>query len=221
VDVCPLLEADVYRSNVLARWSQDRFLSRYRRVDDLIGDIRSLGSVSDAAVRALVGVAAADDRAVATLVVALLPLSLSRCAGSRDRVDELIGELAIVIAEAAVEDLPPTRRRLANVLLDRAWAQVRLPARRVREPVVADPVEFGWRLVDPGPDPAEVAVGRVALEGLARSMARADAWQATTVRAWNTAVALAGVEQRSNAERIRMKYARKVLRRALPAELVA
>jgi hypothetical protein len=52
-------------------------------------------------------------------------------------------------------------------------------------------------------------------------MVTAAPWQATTVRAWNTAVALAGVEQRSYAERIRMKYARKVLRRALPAELVA
>ena len=57
-------------------------LSRYRRVDDLIDDIRSLGTASDAAVHALVGAAAVDDRAVATLVVALLPLSLSRCAGS-------------------------------------------------------------------------------------------------------------------------------------------
>jgi hypothetical protein len=129
--------------------------------------------------------------------------------------------MAIVIADAAVSGLPPSRRRLANVLLDRAWAQVRLPARRVREPVVADPVEFGWRLVDPGPDPADVAVGRVALEGLVRSMATAAPWQATTVRAWNTAVALAGLEQRSYAERNRMKYARKVLRRAFPAELVA
>jgi len=221
VDVCRLLEADVYRSNVLARWSQDRVLSRYRRLDDLIGDIRSLGDASDVAVHALVAAAAADDRAVATLVVALLPLSLSRCAGSRDRVDELIGELAIVIGEAAISGLPPSRRRRANVLLDRAWAQVRLPARRVRHPVVADPVEFDWRLVDPGPDPADLAVGRVALEGLMRSMACADAWQATTVRAWNTAVALAGVDQRSYAQRIRMKYARKVLRRALPAELVA
>ncbi len=211
----------MYRSNVLARWSQDPVLSRYRRVDELIDDIRSLGTASDAAVRALVGVAAADDRAVATLVVGLLPLSLRRCAGSRDRVDELIGALAIVIAEAAVSGVPPSRRRLANVLLDRAWAQVRLPSRRVREPVVTDPVEFGWRLVDPGPDPAEVAVGRVALEGLMRSMASAEAWQATTMRAWNTAVALAGVEQRSYPQRIRMKYARKVLRRALPAELVA
>jgi hypothetical protein len=221
VDVCPLLEADVYRSGVLAGWSQDPVLSRYRRVDELIDDIRSLGTKSDAAVRALVGAAAADSRAVATLIVALLPLSLSRCARSRDRVDELIGEMAIVIADAAVSGLPPSRRRLANVLLDRAWAQVRLPARRVREPVVADPVEFGWRLVDPGPDPADVAVGRVALEGLVRSMVTAAPWQATTVRAWNTAVALAGREQRSYAERIRMKYARKVLRRAVPAELVA
>jgi hypothetical protein len=81
-----------------------------------------------------------------------------------------------VIAEAAIAGLPPSRRRLANVLLDRAWAQVRSPARRVREPVVADPVEFGWRLVDPGPYPAEVVVGRVVLEGLVRSIASADAW---------------------------------------------
>lgn len=219
--MCLLLEADVYRSDVLARWSQDPVLSHYRSVDELIDNIRSLGTASDVAIHALVDVAAVDNRAVAALVVALLPLALSRCAGSRDRVDELIGELAIVIADAAVSGLPPSRRRLANVLLDRAWAQVRLPARRVREPVVADPVEFGWRLVAPGPDPADVAVGRVALEGLVRSMARAEPWQATTVRAWNTAVALAGLEQRSYAERTRMKYARKVLRRALPAELVA
>jgi hypothetical protein len=221
VDVCPLLEADVYGSNVLAGWSQNHVLARYRHVEDLVDDVRALGTASDDAVNALLHVGAADDRAVETLIVALLPLALSRCGGSRDRVDELIGELAIVIAEAAVSGLPPSSRRLANVLLDRAWAQVRLPARRVREPVVADPVEFNWRLVDPGPDPSEVAVGRVALEGLVQSMASAKAWQATTVRAWNTAVTLAGLEQRTYAERIRLKYARKVLRRAVPPELVA
>jgi hypothetical protein len=221
VDVCPLLEADVYRSDVLARWSQQPVLSRYRSVCDLIDGIRGLGAESDATVRSLVDLSAADDRAVETLIVALLPLALGRCGGSRDRVDELIGELAIVIAEAAVSGLLPSRRRLANVLLDRAWAQVRLPARRVREPVITDPVDFEWRLEDPRPDPADVAVGRVALDGLVRSMASAEAWQATTVRAWNTAVALAGLEQRTYAERIRLKYARKVLRRVVPPELVA
>ena len=110
---------------------------------------------------------------------------------------------------------------MANVLLDRAWGRVRRPARRIREPSVADPIELSWRLVDPAPDPADLAVGRVALDGLVRSMTSAAASHASTVRAWNTAVSLAEVDERSASDRIRLKYARKVLRRSLPADLVA
>ena len=81
----------------------DQELSRYRSLDELINDIRGLGDESDGALRALLNVAPFDESAVAAVIVALLPLALSRCTGSRDRVDDLISELAIVIGEVAAD----------------------------------------------------------------------------------------------------------------------
>jgi hypothetical protein len=190
-------------------------------VDDLIHEIRALGDGSDLALRALLQSAHRDAHAVEVVIVALVPLALSRCRHSRDRVDELIGELAIVIAEAAREGLPPSRRRVANLLLDRAWGQVRKPARRVREPVMMDAVDLGWRLVDRSPDPADVAVDRVMLDDVVRALQARASSCASVVRAWNVAVSLAEVEERSSSDRIRLKYARQVLRRSLAADLVA
>jgi hypothetical protein len=50
--------------------------------------------------------------------------------------------------------------------------------------------------------------------------AQASSW-ASVVRAWNVAVSLAELEELPTSDRIRLKYARQVLRRSLAAELVA
>jgi hypothetical protein len=220
VDVCDSLESSL-RWRCRGQRLDGRHLGVAVAVDELIAEIRALGDDSDDVLRALLRAADRQGYAVEIVIVALLPLALSRCRHSRDRVDELIGELAIVIAEAAREGLPASRRRVANILLDRAWGRAREPARRVREPVVMDGLDLGWRLVDRSPDPADVAVDRVMLDGLAERLRARASSHASVVRAWNVAVSLADAEERSSSDRIRLKYARQVLRRSFAAEQVA
>jgi len=190
-------------------------------VQQVIELVRRLDDGSDRMLSGLVRAGRHDQRAVEIVIVALLPLALRRRGRVSDRVDELIGELAIVVAEAARDGLPRSDRRVANVLVDRAWGQVRRPARRLHQPVPTDPVEFDWRLVDRGPDPADVATGRVVLEEIRRSLVARRSAQRATIRAWNVAVSLADVDETSRSDRVRLKYARQVLRRALADGLVA
>jgi hypothetical protein len=183
--------------------------------------IRELDDASDLILSGLVRAARHDQLAVEVVIVGLLPLALSRCGRASERVDELIGELAIVVAEAARDGLPPSGRRIANVLLDRAWGRVRRPARRVHEIVSTDAVELGWRLIDRDPDPADLAVNRVVLEELRQSLGAHRSSHRATIRAWNVAVSLADAEVKSTSDRCRLKYARQVLRRSLDAHLFA
>jgi len=188
---------------------------------EMIRQIRVLDDASDLILSGLVRSACDDPLAVEAVIVGLLPLALSRCGRAGDRVDELIGELAVVVVEAARDGLPPSGRRIANVLLDRAWGRVRRPARRVPEIVPIDAVELGWRLVDRDPDPADLAVNRVVLDEVRQSLAAQRSSHRATVRAWNVAVSLADAEVMSVSDRSRLKYARQVLRRSLDAHCVA
>jgi hypothetical protein len=219
VDVCYSLELDIRTGRVLGRQLPETICGAAGSIRDLIGDIRSLGDESDVAIQALLEAAPRDVFAVEVVIVALLPLALARVRSS-EHVDEVIGELAIAVGEAAREGLPPSRRRAANVLLDRAWGQVRRPTRRVREPVVVDPVELHRRLIDRDRNPADVAVDRVMLDAVVAALRTEGSFRAPVVRAWNVALSLCDVEDRSESDRIRLKYARQVLRRSF-ADLVA
>jgi hypothetical protein len=220
VGVCDSLEVDLRWRCGIGRRLDVRHLGVGTSVDELINVIRALGQASDDALRAVLQTVDRDRYAVEIVIVALAPLVLSRCRHSPDRADELIGELAIVTAEAARDGLPPSGRRVANVLLDRAWGRVRKPARRVRKPVVIDAVDLGWRLVDREPDPADIADDRIMLDGMAARLRARSSSCTSVVRAWNLALRLADVEEPSASDRIRLKYARQVLRRSLAAELV-
>jgi hypothetical protein len=219
MDVCYSLELDIRTGRALRRQVAGRTCGIVGSIGELIGDIRSLGDESDVAIRALLEAAPRDVLAVEVVIVALLPLALARVR-SREQLDEVIGELAIAVGEAARDGLPPSRRRAANVLLDRAWGQVRRPTRRVREPVVVDPVQLHRRLIDRDRDPADVAVDRVTLDAVVAALRNEGSFRAPVVRAWNVALSLGEVEDRSESDRIRLKYARQVLRRSF-ADLVA
>jgi hypothetical protein len=218
--MCQSLELDIRTGRAFARQLPEVALGGAESIGELIGDIRSLGDESDVAIRALLEAAPRDVLAVEVVIVALLPLALARVR-SREHVDEVIGELAIAVGEAARDGLASSRRRAANVLLDRAWGQVRRPTRRVREPVVVDPVQFHGRLADRDRDPADVAVDRVMLDDVVAALRTEGSFRVPVVRAWNVALSLCDVEDRSESDRIRLKYARQVLRRSLAAHLVA
>jgi hypothetical protein len=220
VDICRWLELDFYRSDALERWSAEPTLARYATLESLVLDIRALDDRSDDALRALVEIGQRDELAVEALLVALLPLALSRCARA-DRVDELLGELAIVVGELGGCGVPHSSRRVANVLLDRAWGRLRQLRRRVGEPVPFDPLELGWHVRDRVRDPADVALGRVLLDDLLDSLRSRSKPGDPAVRAWNIATRLADAETRSESEQQQLRYARRVLRRSLAFHVFA
>jgi hypothetical protein len=223
VDVCCRLDAEVRQSRALADWAHEPELGKLSSIDELIDRVRQLDADSDVLLASLLRLVRDDRRAVAVVVVALMPLALGRCGRSavNGRADDLVAELALVVAEASKCGLHGSTRRVANVLLDRAWAELRRPARRITEPTAADPSDLARLVVDAQPDPADLALARVQLDGLLHTLATAGPAQAKTIRAWNTAVALADRDERSEAERYQLKYARKVLRRTLRSHVGA
>jgi hypothetical protein len=144
---------------------------------------------------------------------------MARCAKGRVQVDELVGELAIVIGDASADGLADAR--VATRLVDRAWARFRRCEQRSRRSYPCDPVGLTWSLADDGPDPAEWAATRVDLERAIRWLSAPGPTYRSASRAWNTAVSLSAGVERSPSARRRLKYARRQLRRSPVADLVA
>ena len=203
-------------------WREDRRLDRVESVDALVAAIRVLDEQSDGLLRALLQVEIQPEMASEVILAALIPFVLARCVGRSDRVDEFLAELAIVIGEERKAGvLRSTTRRVANQLLDRAWGRVRLPARRVHQPISVDPVRLYRRLLAVEPDPADLAVELVDLataNDLVASRRRSDA---AVDRAWTTALQLIDVEGRTERERQQLNYARRILRQSIGPQKVA
>jgi hypothetical protein len=223
VDVCRLLESSVSRarrSSIPSVWAQEPAFGSCATLDDVVHGVRGLDERSDELLGALVRRARFDELAASVAVVALLPLALARCTKGRDQVDEVIGELAMVIGDAAGAGVPMAGPGVANRLLDRAWARLRRRDRRNLHWHACDPLGLEWRLADHGADPAEVAACRVDLQRAVRWLSAAGPTYGAATRAWNTAVSLSGSEPPSPAVRRRLKYARRLLRRSPVAALV-
>lgn len=203
-------------------WRDDRRLDAVASVDDVVAAIRMLDEQSDNVLRALLDVRDRQRTAGELILAALVPFVLTRCVGRPDRVDEFVAELAIVIGEEREAGvLRSTARRVANQLLDRAWGRVRLPARRVHQPIAMDPVRLHRRLLAAEPDPADLAVERVDLSAANDLVARCRRSDAAVDRAWRTAVQLIDVDGRTERERQQLNYARRILRQSIDPQEVA
>jgi hypothetical protein len=217
-----MLEASLGNARTSAvpkAWADGPDFSSCSTLDDVIVGVRRLDHRSDELLSALVRRARCDPQAASTAMIALLPLAMARCARGRAQVDELVGELAIVIGEASGGCL--AEDRVANRLVDRAWARLRRSEQRSRRSLACDPTELTWSLVDRGPDPADAAATRIDLERAVRWLSSADPTYRAATRAWDTAVSLSSGDERSSSARRRLKYARRLLRRSPVADLVA
>lgn len=219
LDVC--LQA-LRRRALPAEWRVDCRLDAVGSVDEVVAAIRGLDEQSDFVLRALIDVHVSQQSAGELILAALVPFVLARCVGRPDRLDEFLAELAIVIGEEReARVLRSTTRRVANQLLDRAWGRVRLPARRVHQPIAVDPVRLHRRLLAVEPDPADVAVERVDLAAANDLVARCRRSDAAVDRAWKTAARLIDVDGRTERERQQLNYARRILRQSIGPQKVA
>jgi len=210
------------RRSLPGEWRVDRRLDAVESVDEVVSAIRVLDEQSDVVLRALLDVRERKQTAGELILAALVPFMLTRCVGRPDRVDEFVAELAIVIGEEREAGvLRSTTRRLANQLLDRAWGRVRLPARRVHQPIAVDPVRLHRRLLAIEPDPADVAIEHVDLAAAKELLAGCRRSDAAVDRAWRTAVHLIDVDGRTERERQQLNYARRILRQSIGPQKVA
>jgi hypothetical protein len=225
MDVCSLLETQVGHSSgepIPDCWGRSLALVDAGSIGALIGVIRRLDDRSDRALLALLeGGARGDPLGTAVIVAALVPLVLARCRGDRERVDEFVGELALVIAIIDVEALYRSRRRVGGVLLDRAWDEVRRPFRRP-SPVVPMAPDLLLVAHEPeGRSAEDEALGHLAFPEAAATVRRVGVERPWVVAAWTSALELADVADRDAVEARRWKYVRSVLQQHVAPELVA
>ncbi|MCU1390663.1 MAG: hypothetical protein JWL72_4001 [Ilumatobacteraceae bacterium] len=224
MDIFTNLEAQLrlhHRQPIPVAWRADLTIEGLDSLQDVIAAVRRLNDDSDPVVRALLSVGRDDSVASAVLTVGLIPLTICRCRGRRALVDELVGELALVIGEIRERGVPATDRRLASLLVDRAWDRVRSRGRRSSRVIPVDPAEVQFPDDTSWGDPARVAVNRVVLEAVRADLVRSASERRPVIDAWNSAVVLSDRPSRTASERDRWKYVRRQLRRQFPPDLAA
>jgi hypothetical protein len=206
---------------VYRRGTTCELLRRSAKRGDLTARVRAIRQVddgSDAAIRQLLD--RGDELALEVILVALIPMLRHRCRNDRTKADEALGELSIVLAEFSRSGVPTTSRRLANLIVDRAWDAHRCTMRRERR--AAFPVDpsrsylFDEHSIDTG---HRQVLDRVALHDFRDQLVKSQAAHPKASAAWNEALELALMERRTSAQRNRWKYVRLQLRKLAPPEL--
>ena len=169
MDAVAALERRARRVGVIGRppwWVADGRLYDLD-VDEAMSVIRDCGRRSDEVLSALLDRSSADPEAGLVVLAALARLGLGRCHGDRARIDAFLGELVIAVAEARGGLIPPSRRRLAGVIVDRAWGRVRwAEAKGTRRFVVTDLSTFPERADPSALDAVNAAEVHVAVAQL-------------------------------------------------------
>ena len=211
MDLADRLERELWRctrDGVPEEWRRSRCLADCSSAEELVERVRRIGVESDVLVDDLLAVSERPDVATLVLAVAAAPLARARCGRDRDRCDLLLTEFALAVAEARV-DRPVSARHRLSLLLDRSWDRVRRARPSGFAPV--DPEELSRTgLVA---DPFARVLDREMLHGVRTQLERDAEAGVALVRAWNSALELYDREGRSEAERDRWRYVRRVLRR--------
>ncbi len=211
MDLADRLERELWRctrDGVPEEWRGSWHLSRCSSTAELVARVRRIGVESDVLVDDLLAVGARVDVATLVLAVAAVPLARARCGRDRDRCELLLTEFALVVAEARVDRQVSVRHRL-SLLLDRSWDRVRRARPSGFAPIDPDDLERTGLSADPFAG----VLDRELLHGVRTRLERDGDAGVALVRAWNSALELYDREGRSEAERDRWKYVRRVLRR--------
>jgi hypothetical protein len=204
-------------------WRADPVLGVYRSRGDVVAAVRVIGAESDRVLTRLLEFPA-DEAAAAVVMAAVMPLVISRCRGHRDRVDGLVGEVGLVLAELWQWGWPATGSTEAKVsrLVNMAWSRLRRAERSsARQLPLVDVT--GTQLPAGADDPAEVASMSVAVLELRDALAsrrppRSRARRSRTgapvnvAAAWNTVLAAGDGHRMGDTESKRVRRAEARLR---------
>jgi hypothetical protein len=211
MDLADRLERELWRctrDGVPEEWRGSWHLSRCPSTAEMVARVRRIGVESDVLVDDLLAVGERVEVATLVLAVAAAPLARARCGRDRDRCESLLTEFALVVAEARV-DRPVSVRHRLSLLLDRSWDRVRRARPSGFAPIDPDDLERTGLSADPFAG----VLDRELLHGVRTRLERDGDAGVALVRAWNSALELYDREGRSEAERDRWKYVRRVLRR--------
>ncbi|MTA13244.1 MAG: hypothetical protein F2534_11645 [Actinobacteria bacterium] len=211
MDLADRLERELWRcarGGIPEEWQGSQRLAACSSAEELVARVRRIGVESDVLVDDLLAVSDLPEVATLVLAVAAAPLARARCGRDRDRCDLLLTEFALAVSEARV-DRPMSVRHRLSLLLDRSWDRVRRARPHGFAPVDPDELDRTGVVADPFAG----VLDRDVLDSVRARLERdADAGIAL-VRAWNSALELYDREGRSEAERDRWKYVRRLLRR--------
>lgn len=222
MDMCCRIDHEVavtFRRGLPAAWLGVPALRRFHSAAEVIRVLRSRGSASREATRALL-----DDggpEAGLLLLAASIPFVKAWSKGNRKYESEALTEVSIVIGQVRRLDKLPLDRHLLTLIVDLACDRQWKRMCRSR-PHVPLPRQHGiWEQADLVVGTEDLAIGRLALDEVKRDLLRRPYAVGGAVESWNTVVRLIGQERRTQEERNRLNHGRRKLRHIVDPLLVA
>jgi len=223
MDICQRIDIEVaatFRAGLPSGWGDDPVLGHFTDAQRIIMAVRRSTFASDAAGLALLSRGEPESRLL--LMAAALPFALKECGGEvRERIDDVVSELALVID--AVGDRPVNRRgrRLVVALVDLAYDRLRKRERRARTPLPLAEEHPVWGHRRVGVWAEEEALARLTVFEIRRQLSSDPRIAAKAERLWDTAATLVEEGSLSQQDRNRLGHARRQLRQWVDPRLVA
>lgn len=194
---------------VPGRWSDSPVLGGFGSLGEIVAALGRLDSESDAVISELLA-RPLDDDLVAPVLLAGLRRLLFLCRGTRrELLDDLVGEVAIVIGELRRVRPLSHRRRLGYVIVDRARDRQRAALKREGGWRSIDPLDVADRLLTEATAVEDEALGRVRLGDLRDQVAASG--DRGLCRSWNSLVDLVDAPRSARVDQYRWKYVRRRL----------
>ena len=223
MDICQRIDIEVaatFRAGLPPGWRDDPVLGQFSEPQQIIRAVRRSTYSSDAAGLALLERGEPESRLL--LMAAALPFALKECGGEvRERIDDVVSELALVIDSASDRAVNRRGRRLVVALVDLAYDRLRKRERRARTPLPLAEEHPAWRHRREGVSTEEEAIARLTVFEIRRRMSGDSRIAARAERHWDTAEALVEAGSLSQEDRNRLGHARRQLRQWVDPRLVA
>ena len=223
MDICRRIDIEVaatFRAGLPPGWRDHPVLGRFSDPHQLIREVRYASFESDGPGLALLALGVPESRLL--LMAAAVPFALKECGGEvRERIDDMVSELALVIDTAGSRPPNLRGRRLVVALVDLTYDRLRKRELRQRTPLPLAEEHPVWsrRRVDVSSE--DEALARLTVFEIRRHLSGNPRIARKAERLWVTASALVEEGPLSQQDRNRLGHARRQLRQWVDPRLVA